>query len=113
MDSITVTDVLLLPLILIFFGCFVYGVAFGNGVRSHQLPLYRWVGVGLLAISVMLGALAVWKMLQPGLGVFYRASLQGRKVVAAHYVSLVLPLVLVGAAFAMESWFKRYRREMA
>ena len=112
MQSVTTTDVLLLPGILLFFGVFVYGAAFGNGMRQDALPGYRWAGVGLLALAAFLGALTVWKLFEPGIGAFYRAALQGRKVVAAHYVSLVLPILLLGAVAAAEAWFRRYRREM-
>lgn len=114
MDSVTLSSVLLLPLILVFFGAFVYGVAFSNGIRDHTLPRYRWVGVGLLALAAVLGAMTVWKLFEPGNGAFYRAFIGNqRKLVAAHYASLILPLLLVGGVFAAEAWFKRYRNEMA
>src|SRR5690349_18679862 len=112
MDPITPSSVLLLPGILAFFGAFVYGVAFGNGAREHSLPRYRWVGVGLLALALIFGFLTVWKLFEPGLGAFYRAQLTGKKVLAAHYASLVLPLMLLLGAFGLEAWFKRFQSDM-
>ena len=112
MDPITPTSLLLLPGILAFFGLFVYGVGFGNGVRDHALPKYRWVGVGLLAVALFLGAKTIWLMYEPSLGPFYRAQLVGKKIVAAHYIAMAMPLLLLALVGAMEFWFKRYRVDM-
>lgn len=112
MDPITPTSILLLPGILAFFGLFVYGVAFGNGVRDHVMPKYRWVGIGLLALAFILGAKTLYLMFEPNLGPFYRAQLSGRKIVAAHYAAMLLPLLLLLLTGAMELWFKRYRADM-
>ena len=112
MDPITPTSILLLPGILAFFGLFVYGVAFGNGVREHVMPKYRWVGVGLLAVAFLLGAKTLYLIFEPGLGAFYRAQLTGKRIVAAHYAAMLMPLILLVATGAMEFWFKRYRLDM-
>lgn len=112
MDPITPSSVLLLPGILAFFGIFVYGVGFGNGVREHVLPRYRWVGVALLVVALLFGAKTVYLMYEPGIGAFYRAQLFGKKIVAAHYVAFVMPLLLVLVTFGMEAWFKRFQVDM-
>ncbi len=112
MERISASDILLFPAILMFFGAFVYGVAYFNGMRDHVLPRFRWVGAALLVLAAFIGARFVYKLYEPGIGPFYQAQLQSRKVVAAHYASLVLPLLLIVAAIVMEGYFKRYRRDM-
>ena len=108
MDPITVNSILLLPALLIFFGVFVYGVAFGNGMRLGALPRYRWVGVALVAIATLVGARFVFLMRDA----FYRAMLQGRKVELAHYVAFLIPLVLLLSVFGSEYYFKRSQLDL-
>ena len=106
------TDVLLLPLLLVFFGGFVYGVALAKGLREYALPTYRWAGIALISLAILIGARSVWAMVEPGNGPFYRSMIQGRKIVMAHYLGLLLPLIALGLAIGTEIWFKRYRRDM-
>lgn len=112
MDPLSVNDILLLPAILMFFGVFVYGVALGNGLREYRLPRYRWAGLAILLVALLMGARYVYFLYEPGNSPFYRAQLSGKKVVLAHYVALALPLLLVAAIGGAEAWFKRHQRNM-
>lgn len=111
MDPITTNDIILLPGILVFFGAFVYAVAFANGLRDHVVPRYRWIGFVLVFLAVLIGVKYVARMLDSNAD-FYKSMITSRKAALAHYVSLAMPLAVLGVMAGMEAWFKRYQRSM-
>lgn len=108
--SLTITDILLIPALLTILGMFIYGEAFARSYSKGMLPGYRWIGAGFVAIATLKGLYNVWLINDPTNGGFYRATLMGSRVINAHYVTLVGPLLIVGVIFALERWFRRYEK---
>ncbi len=108
--SLTITDILLIPALLTVLGMFLYGEAFARAYSKGSLPGYRWVGAGLVGLAVLKGLWNVWLVNDPTNSGFYRATLMGSRVVNAHYVSLIGPLVIVGIIFGLEHWFRGYQK---
>ena len=105
------TDVLMLPMLALLFGAVVYGAGIANGRNMENPPKYRWVGVGLLAIALILGIETVYRLFGP-LSAFYRAMIGNRKLLLAHYIALILPLLALAAVPVAEAWHRRTQRDM-
>jgi phosphoglycerol transferase MdoB-like AlkP superfamily enzyme len=92
MQALTPTDILLLPLILSFFGVLVYILGW-NARKDGVLPAYRWAGILLLGLALFVGMRYVWDLHNPALGAFRRAELamDGRRVLYSHYLAAAIP----------------------
>ncbi len=96
------TDVLMLPLIILFFGAVVYAAAYAKGMQVRKLPMFRFIGVALIVIAIFLGFQSFWQ-LQDAL---YKASI-GKRVLYAHYLGFFFPLLCAIAVGVMEFLFRR------
>lgn len=108
----TLSDVLLLPGILIFLGVVVYGVAYTNALQGGALPRYRWVSMLFVALAFLASVGKFWELVNPATGPFYQQMLVGqKKVLIAHYVGPVLPVLCVALVILLEVQFKRHSND--
>jgi predicted ABC-type exoprotein transport system permease subunit len=103
----TVSDLLLLPGLLTFFGALLYGLAWLNWRSNAVLPNYRWVAVILALLALFIGVKTMLTMSDP----FYRTAIapEGRKIVFSHYLAPALPVLLLLTIAVMEGVVKRRR----
>ena len=94
------TDLLLLPVLLTFFGALVYGLTLNSGLAKGRLPGSRWVGVGIVVLALLAGFPDTWKMTDA----FTRDATftLGKKVYFGHYLAGLIPLVSLLACLAFE-----------
>ncbi len=101
------SDVLLLPLTILFFGVVVYALAYGKGISARTMPRFRWIGVGLMTLALFLGFQTFWGTMDP----VYRASLPGKRVIYSHYLVFGAPLFCVLTVGVLEFIYRRKTKE--
>lgn len=105
----TYSDLLFIPALLTLLGIVVYTVTTLRSRHDDHLTPYRFIGMGLVGIGFLLGLRHVWDLVNPSLGAFYRASLSGysKRFIAAHYLSAIAPLVVLGGLFLVDRYLKK------
>lgn len=98
----SITDLLLLPLLLTFFGALIYGLSVDNGLKRGKLAPSRWVGVGLVVLGLLAGFRDFWALTDS----FNRSAYQavGKRVYIAHYLAGLLPLIALLVCLGVDFW---------
>lgn len=99
------TDLLLLPLLLTFFGALVYGLMIDGGIKRHKLAASRWIGIALIALGLCSGFGSTWQMTDS----FTRQALGaiGKKAVVCHYLAGLLPLIVLLVCLGIDFWARK------
>lgn len=99
------TDILLLPLLLTFFGALVFGLTVDAGLKKGRLAPSRYVGIALIALALMAGFKDAW-MLVDG---FNRSALAavGKKVLYAHYLAGLVPFIALLICIVIDAVSRR------
>lgn len=106
----SLSDVLLLPAILVIFAILTYGLATVAKVQEDKAPKYRYLAYVFLAVAMYVGAQHLYAAYNPDTGMFYRAGLFSKKMLFAHYVSFFAPLIFLIGAIFYERWYRKYSR---
>jgi hypothetical protein len=99
------TDLLILPLLLTFFGALVYGLVIDGNLKRRKLTPSRWVGVALIALALVSGFPATWELTDS----FKRTSYGdiGKKMLFAHYGAGLIPLIALLVCLGVDLWSRR------
>jgi len=103
----SITDVLLLPMLVLFFGAAVYAAGYFRGVQARSLPKFRWVGLVLILVAIYLGFMPFAQLSDP----LYRGAVPGKRVLFGHYIAFFFPVVMALAVMVMEVLYRRKGRE--
>lgn len=104
-------DVLMLPMIVLFFGALVYIGGYVKGTQIRKLPRFRWIGTAILVLAAFLGFQNMWHLWNPDTGTLYRDSIVSRRIIYAHYISFFFPVLCLIGVGAMEFLFVKKNRE--
>lgn len=106
----TVTDVVILPLILLFFGALFYFL----GLRKSWIgekATWRWIGFGIMVLAALAGFRPFWNMVSPGAeGDLYRGLYTSRKIIWGHYFGFLAPLGVILLGLVIEFLHKRQKK---
>lgn len=108
----SITDILLVPLLLAFLGMFFYILVVSAEKNRGEPVRGRAFAVILLLLAQYTGGTQVWKILNPDLGPFYRAALKetGFRMTLAHYLAAVIPLLCL-ATVGFLGWRAKAREK--
>jgi len=97
---------MLLPLVILLFGAIFYlGGRYNDNRTLKQTPT-RWIGLGLVLISLWLGLNRFMWTFDLMYGEILRKS-AGKKFLWAHYVSFLLPLIGLLIILGLQFWDKK------
>lgn len=96
----TAKTVLQFPLLLCVIAVFAYGFAYAAYRNTGRPSLFRYVAFLFAILGIVAGLQQVWKLQNPDTGLLYRNGLRNTpRVLYAHYVAPVLPLILLIVLF--------------
>ena len=105
----TVTDVVILPLIVLFFGALFYFL----GLRKTwvgEKGSWRWIGFGIMVLAALAGFRPFWNMVGPGDDAdLYRLLYTSRKIIWGHYIGFLAPVGVILFGLLLEWLHKRQK----
>lgn len=109
--DVTWTDVLMLPLLAVIFGMFVYVVGYRKELAGDK-GVWRWLGVALFVLGCYVGWSYFYNMFGGSAdALLYRAQIEGggpnKKLRIAHYAAFLLPFASLLVALFLEWRLKR------
>lgn len=109
MENLTIADLLLLPMLSVFFGLLIFLLG-TKKERDGGVAHWKWAGL----VVVLIGAFYSWKYfsLMAGIGdpvnvAMYRANYEGKRYAIANYASFLLPMIAALACVAVHFLFRK------
>ena len=101
------TQILMMPGLFSVIGFFMIMLSMISFKNTGDLPKWRWITLIVRAVGLFFGATWLWRFLDPSVEAHaYRQTITTRLMQFAHFVAPLIPAVLIGLYFFVESRMK-------